>query len=58
VFAIDSEFSAWSRQLMFEIRFNWGLANMMAQPQEFTELYEDAGRVNVLAISFLTGICF
>jgi hypothetical protein len=58
VFAINSEFSAWSRELLFEIRFNWGLASMMAQPAEFTELYEDAGRVNVLAISFLTGIAF
>jgi len=58
VFAINSEFSAWSRQLLFEIRFNWGLASMMAQPKEFIDLYEDAGRVNVLAISFLTGICF
>jgi hypothetical protein len=58
VFAINSEFSAWSRQLLFEIRFNWGLASMMKQPQEFIDLYEDPGRVNVLAISFLTGICF
>jgi len=58
VFAIHSEFSAWSRQLLFEIRFNWGLASMMAQPKEFIDLYEDAGRVNVFAITFLTGIAF
>lgn len=58
VFAIDSEFSAWSRQLLFEIRFNWGLASAMAQPKEFIDLYEDAGRVNVLAFIFLTGIEF
>lgn len=58
VFAINSEFPAWSRQLMFEIRFNWGLAGMMAQPKEFIDLYEDAGRVNVLAFTFLVGICF
>lgn len=58
VFAIHSEFSAWSRQLLFEIRFNWGLASMMKPPREFIDLYEDAGRVNVFAISFLTGIAF
>ena len=58
VFAIDSKFSAWSRQLLFEIRFNWGLASMMAQPKEFIDLYDDAGRVNVLAFTFLTGIEF
>lgn len=58
VFAISSEFPAWSRQLLFEIRFNWGLASMMAQPKEFIDLYEDAGRVNVLAFIFLTGIEF
>lgn len=58
VFAINSEFSAWSRQLLFEIRFNWGLASMMAQPKEFIDLYEDAGRVNVLATTLLTGIKF
>lgn len=58
VFGITSEFPAWSRQLLFEIRCNWGLASMMTQPKEFIDLYEDAGRVNVLAIAFLTGICF
>ncbi len=58
VFAINSEFSAWSRQLLFEIRFNWGLASMMAQPKEFIDLYEDAGRVNVIAVTLLTGIKF
>lgn len=58
VFAVNSEFSAWSRQLMFEIRFNWGLASIMSQPEEFTDLYEDAGSVNLLAINFMTGFRF
>jgi hypothetical protein len=58
VFAIDAEFSAWSQKLMFEARFNWGLANIMEQPQEFTDLYDDAGTVKILAFTFMTGFRF
>jgi hypothetical protein len=55
VFAIHSDFSAWSRQLVIEFRFNWGLANIMSQPEEFTEIFEDAGSVKVLAFTFMIG---
>ena len=55
VFAINTEFAAWSQYLIFEIRINWGLANAMEQPEEFTAIYNDAGRVNVLAFTFMTG---
>ena len=58
VFAINSEFSAWSGQLMFEIRLNWGLANSMKQPEEFIDLYKDAGSIRLLAFSLMTGFRF
>ncbi|UCH65740.1 MAG: PorT family protein [Ignavibacterium sp.] len=58
VFAINTEFIAWSQNLMFELRFNWGLANAMKQPDDYTALYEDAGRATVLAFTFMTGIRF
>jgi hypothetical protein len=58
VFAINTEFSAWAQNVMFELRINWGLANAMQQPEEFTDLYIDAGRVTVLAFTFMTGIRF
>jgi hypothetical protein len=58
VFGINSEFSVWSRQLMLEIRFNWGLANIMSQPEEFTEIFEDSGTVKILAFTFMIGFIF
>jgi hypothetical protein len=58
VFAINTEFSAWSQNLMFELRINWGLANAMEQQEDFTAIYNDAGRVTVLAFTIMTGIRF
>lgn len=58
VFGINSEFSAWSKQAIFELRFSWGLANIMKQPEEYTALFEDAGRVNVIAVTLMTGFRF
>mgnify|MGYP005725352509 CR=1 FL=1 len=57
VFAINSEFSAW-RPMMLEMRLNFGLANTMEQPEEFTEIFEDAGKVTVLAFTLMTGFRF
>jgi hypothetical protein len=58
VFAINTEFSAWTQNLLLEFRINWGLANAMDQPEEYTAIYSDAGRVTVLAFTFMTGIRF
>jgi hypothetical protein len=58
VFAINTEFSAWSQNLMLELRINWGIANAMEQPEEYTAISSDAGRVTVLALTFMTGIRF
>jgi hypothetical protein len=43
---------------MLELRINWGIANAMEQPEEYTAIYSDAGRVTVLALTFMTGIRF
>jgi hypothetical protein len=58
VFAVESEFSVLSRNMMVELRLNWGLANVMNQPDGFTDLFEDAGRVSVMAASLMTGLRF
>ncbi len=53
VCAVDGEFSAWSRTVGVELRFDLGLARALSQPQEYTGLYEDPGTVRVLAFSAL-----
>jgi hypothetical protein len=53
VFAVDGEFSAWSQTMGVELRFDLGLASVLSQPREYTELRENPGTVRVLALSAL-----
>ena len=56
VFAINFELAELSLSPMLEIRFNWGLANTMEQPEEFISLYDDPGTVRLYSLSLVTGI--
>ena len=58
VSAIDSEFSAWSRKFLLEFRFNWGISSIMTQPKDYIDLYDDPGKVQILAINFMAGYRF
>lgn len=58
VFAIDTEFSAWSQKIGSEIRFDLGLASALSQPKEYTSVIENPGTVRVLALSIMLSYRF
>jgi hypothetical protein len=55
VLGVGAEFSAWARTLIVELRLDWGLANSMTQREEYTDLFADPGRMNVVAMSLMAG---
>jgi hypothetical protein len=58
VFGFDTEFDAWSGQVIFDIRFSWGLSKIMTQPEDYTDLYDDPGTVRILAFAIMSGFRF
>ena len=58
VLGLDSEVAARRGQLVFELRFNLGLANVMRADPRFVELYADPDRVRVLSVGVMTGYRF
>jgi hypothetical protein len=52
---LGSEVKTGLGQLEFDFRFNWGLHNMMIQPDDYIDLYEDPGRVRNLAFTLVIG---
>ena len=58
IFGIASEFPAWNGEITFDLRLNWGLANVISKPDNYISLYDDPGTVKTRAITFLTGYRF
>ncbi|NNG26345.1 MAG: PorT family protein [Ignavibacteriaceae bacterium] len=58
VFGINTEFAAWDGELIFDLRINWGFANIMTQPDEFISISDDAGTVKTRTATLMTGYRF
>jgi len=58
IFGIASEFSAWNGEIIFDLRLNWGLANVLSKPANYISLYDDPGTVKTRAVTLLAGYCF
>ena len=58
IFGIVTEFTAWEGELIFDLRINWGLANVLSRPADFISLYDDPGKVKTRAITLMTGYRF
>jgi hypothetical protein len=58
VFSVGSEFDAWGGQIIFDLSLNWGLANVMTQPDNFIGLSDDPGTVKTRAVMLMTGYRF
>jgi hypothetical protein len=58
VFGIGAEFSAWDGELIFDLRINWGLANVMTQSNEYISISNDQGTVKTRAVTLMTGYRF
>jgi len=58
VFALGAEFNAWDGQIILDLRINWGLANMMTQPDEFISISDDPGTVKTRVVTLMTGYRF
>ena len=55
---IASEFPVWNGEIIFDLRINWGLANVLSQPDDFINLYDDPGTVKTRAVTLMTGYRF
>ena len=58
VFGISTEFSAWSGEIIFDLRLNWGLAHVLSQPDGFININDDPGTVKTRAVTLMTGYRF
>jgi len=58
VFGIATEFSAWEGDIIFDLRVNWGLANILSQPSDFISIIDDPGTVKTRAVTLMTGYRF
>jgi len=58
VFGIATEFTAWNGDIVFDLRLNWGFANVLSPPDHFISLSDDPGTVKTRAITLLTGYRF
>lgn len=58
VFGVGAEFDAWDGQIIFDLSVNWGLANVMAQPDNFIGLSDDPGTVKTRAVMLMTSYRF
>lgn len=58
IFGIGAEFPVWGGQLLFDLRVNWGFANVMTQPNEYISISGDPGTVKTRAVTLMTGYRF
>lgn len=58
VFGIGAEVDAWDGQIIFDLSVNWGLANVMTQPDDFIRLPNDPGTVKTRVVMLMTGYRF
>jgi hypothetical protein len=58
VIGLGAEFNFWDGQIILDLRINWGLSNIMTQPDEFISLSDNPGTVKTRAVTFMTGYRF
>ena len=58
IFGIATEIKAWKGEIILDLRINWGLANVLSQPDNFISLSDDTGTVKTRAITLMTGYRF
>lgn len=58
VFGIGAEFPAWDGQIIFDVRMNWGIANVMTQQEDFISVSDDPGTVKTRAVILMIGYRF
>lgn len=58
IFGVDSGLDIGADRMLFDLRFNWGLSNIMSQPKNYIDLYKDPGTVKNLTFTFITGYRF
>ena len=58
IFGITTEFSVWSGEIILDLRVNWGLANVLSQPDDFISISNDPGTVKTRAVTLMTGYRF
>jgi len=58
VLGIGAEFPAWDGQIIFDLRVNWGFANIMTQTDDFISIADDPGTVKTRAVILMTGYRF
>ena len=58
VFGLGAELDALDGQLIFDLRINWGFANIMSRLDNFVSLYDDPGTVKTRAITLMVGYRF
>jgi len=55
---LGAEFDGWSGHIILDLRLNWGLANMMSQPDEYINILDDPGSVKTRVITLMAGYRF
>jgi hypothetical protein len=58
VTGLGSHLDIGAGQMIVDLQFYWGLHNMMSQPGNYVDLYEDPGTVRNLAFALLIGYRF
>lgn len=58
VFGIATEFAAWEGDIIFDLRVNWGFANVLSQPSDFISVNDDPGTVKTRAVTLMAGYRF
>lgn len=58
ILGIATEITAWEGELIFDLRINWGLANVLSRPAGYISQYNDPGTVKTRAVALMTGYRF
>ena len=58
VFGFITEWDAFSGRMSAEFRIDWGLHSVMYQPDEYKDMFNDPGKVRLLAMTIMTGYRF
>lgn len=58
VLGIATEFAAWDGDIVFDLRLNWGFANVLSEPSDFIGIIDNPGTVKTRAITLMTGYRF
>jgi hypothetical protein len=56
--ALGTELDGLGGSITLDLRLNWGLSNMMSQPNEYISISDDPGNVQTRAITLMVGYRF